>query len=107
VLVVIEAMRDSSFFDRKEARNMLEVVMENPDFWLADVSGLWLCCPALQPWQALFLPPSPSLPPKPGCLGLLNPPQGSREGWEGQPRKRLHSSGSTILSCVSSRRQRS
>jgi len=65
VLVVIEAMRDSSIFDQEAATDMLEVVMEDPDFWLVDVSGLWLRCPALQPWQALFLPPSPSLPPKP------------------------------------------
>jgi len=49
VLVVIEAMRDSSIFDQEAARNMLEVVKEDPDFWLADVSGLWLRCPALQP----------------------------------------------------------
>jgi len=107
VLVLIEAMRDSSIFDQEAAGNMLEVVKEDPDFWLANVSGLWLRCHALQPWQALFLPLSPSLPPKPSCLGHLKPPQGSREGWEGQPRQWLHSSGSTILSCVSSRCQRS
>jgi len=80
VLVLIEAMRDSSIFDQEAARNMLEVVKEDPGFWLADVSGLWLRCPALQPWQALFLPPSPSLPPKPSCLGHLKTPQSSREG---------------------------
>jgi len=65
VLVVIEAMRDSSIFDQEVATDVLEVVMKDPDFWLADVSGLWLHCTALQPWQALLLPPSPSLPPKP------------------------------------------
>ena len=61
VLVAIEAMRDSSFFDKEAAGKMLDLVMRNPDFWLADVSGLWLDCPTLQPCQALLLPPS--LPP--------------------------------------------
>ena len=50
MLVVIEAMRDSSIFDQQAATNMLEVVKEDPDFWLVDVSGLWLSFPALQPW---------------------------------------------------------
>ena len=65
--MAIEAMRDSSVFDKEAARNMLDLVMRNPDFWLADVSGLWLDGPALEPWQALFLPPS--LPPNPGVSG--------------------------------------
>lgn len=45
VLVLIEAMRDSSTFDKEAARNMLNTVKRNCDFWLVDVSGLWLDCP--------------------------------------------------------------
>ncbi|XP_064329867.1 uncharacterized protein LOC135317504 [Phalacrocorax carbo] len=37
VLVAIEAMRDSSFFDKEAAGKMLDLVMRNSDFWLADV----------------------------------------------------------------------
>lgn len=36
ILVTIEAMRDSSIFDKGEARNMLDLVMRYPDYWLAD-----------------------------------------------------------------------
>ncbi|KAK2516126.1 hypothetical protein Q9966_015174 [Columba livia] len=37
VLVFIEAMRDSSTFDKKRATDLLDMVMEFPDFWLADL----------------------------------------------------------------------
>ncbi|KAK2513630.1 hypothetical protein Q9966_016087 [Columba livia] len=37
VLVFIEAMSDSSTFDKEVARNMLGMVMGNCDFWLVDV----------------------------------------------------------------------
>ncbi|KAK2511883.1 hypothetical protein Q9966_016531 [Columba livia] len=37
VLVFIEAMSDSSTFDKEVARNMLDMVMGNCDFWLVDV----------------------------------------------------------------------
>ncbi|KAK2511277.1 hypothetical protein Q9966_016674 [Columba livia] len=64
VLVFIEAMRDSSIFDKKRATDLLDMVMEFPDFWLADVSGQWM---------------------------NLKPHEGGREEWEGQLRKWLHS----------------
>ncbi|KAK2511888.1 hypothetical protein Q9966_016536 [Columba livia] len=37
VLVFIEAMSDSSTFDKEVARNMLDMVKRNCDFWLVDV----------------------------------------------------------------------
>ncbi|KAK2511886.1 hypothetical protein Q9966_016534 [Columba livia] len=37
VLVFIEAMSDSSTFDKEAARNMLDMVKRNCDFWLVDV----------------------------------------------------------------------
>ncbi|KAK2518740.1 hypothetical protein Q9233_012544 [Columba guinea] len=43
VLVSIEAMRDSSTFDKKAARDMLDRVMEIPDFWLVDVPKILRC----------------------------------------------------------------
>ncbi|KAK4806336.1 hypothetical protein QYF61_017205 [Mycteria americana] len=43
VLVAIEAMRDSSIFDKEAARKMLDLVMRNPDFWLADVPKIMKC----------------------------------------------------------------
>lgn len=56
--MVIEALRDSSVFEKGEARNILDLFMRYPDFWLDDVSALWLDCPALEPSQALYLRPS-------------------------------------------------
>ncbi|XP_064904301.1 uncharacterized protein LOC135578044 [Columba livia] len=106
VLVFIEVMRHTSIFDKKRATDLLDMVMEFPDFWLADVSGQWLGCPTrLQPCQALFLPPS--LPPNPWCLRNVKPHEGGREEWEGQLRKWLHSRDSAILTCISSSCQRS
>ncbi|KAK4806335.1 hypothetical protein QYF61_017204, partial [Mycteria americana] len=43
VLVAIEATRDSSIFDKEAARKMLDLVMRNPDFWLADVPKIMKC----------------------------------------------------------------
>lgn len=48
-------MRDASILDKQVPSSMLDVAMEDPDFWLTDVSALELGCPDL---QALFLPPS-------------------------------------------------
>ncbi|KAK2516951.1 hypothetical protein Q9966_014845 [Columba livia] len=36
ILVFITAMRDTSIFDKKRATDLLDVVMEFPDFWLVD-----------------------------------------------------------------------
>ncbi|KAK2511836.1 hypothetical protein Q9966_016546 [Columba livia] len=43
VLVFIEAMRDSSIFDKKRATDLLDMVMEFPDFWLADLPKIMRC----------------------------------------------------------------
>ncbi|KAK2512962.1 hypothetical protein Q9966_016270 [Columba livia] len=43
VLVFIEAMRDSSTFDKKRATDLLDMVMEFPDFWLADLPKIMRC----------------------------------------------------------------
>ncbi|KAK2521516.1 hypothetical protein Q9233_010760 [Columba guinea] len=43
VLVLIEAMRDSSTFDKEAARNMLNMVKRNCDFWLVDVPKITSC----------------------------------------------------------------
>ncbi|KAK2516123.1 hypothetical protein Q9966_015171 [Columba livia] len=43
VLVFTEAMRDSSAFDKEAARNMLDVVKGNCDFWLVDVPKITSC----------------------------------------------------------------
>ncbi|KAK2519483.1 hypothetical protein Q9966_013888 [Columba livia] len=43
VLVLIEAMRDSSTFDKEAARNMLNTVKRNCDFWLVDVPKITSC----------------------------------------------------------------
>lgn len=51
-------MRDASILDKQVPSGMLDVAMKDPDFWLMDVSALELDCPDLQPYQALFLPPS-------------------------------------------------
>lgn len=51
-------MRDASILDKQVPSGMLDVAMKDPDFWLTDVSALELDCPDLQPYQALFLPPS-------------------------------------------------
>lgn len=67
ILAAMEVMTETSVFDKTVAKHILKVAMGDPDFWLTDVSGLWLDCPALQPCQALLL--SPSLPPIPGVSG--------------------------------------
>ncbi|KAK2513032.1 hypothetical protein Q9966_016241 [Columba livia] len=43
VLVFIEAMSDSSTFDKEAARNMLGMVKRNCDFWLVDVPKITSC----------------------------------------------------------------
>ncbi|KAK2511281.1 hypothetical protein Q9966_016672 [Columba livia] len=43
VLVFIEAMRDTSTFDKKRATDLLDMVMEFPDFWLADLPKIMRC----------------------------------------------------------------
>ncbi|KAK2512577.1 hypothetical protein Q9966_016355 [Columba livia] len=43
VLVFIEAMSDSSAFDKVAARNMLGMVKRNCDFWLVDVPKITSC----------------------------------------------------------------
>ncbi|KAK2514225.1 hypothetical protein Q9966_015812 [Columba livia] len=43
VLVFTEAMTDSSTFDKEAARNMLDVVKRNCDFWLVDVPKITSC----------------------------------------------------------------
>ncbi|KAK2510740.1 hypothetical protein Q9233_017470, partial [Columba guinea] len=43
VLVFIEAMRDTSIFDKKQATDLLDMVMEFPDFWLADLPKIMRC----------------------------------------------------------------
>ncbi|XP_064894280.1 uncharacterized protein LOC135575982 isoform X2 [Columba livia] len=43
VLVFIEAMRDTSIFDKKRATDLLDMVMEFPDFWLADLPKIMRC----------------------------------------------------------------
>lgn len=68
----MEVMTETTVFDKMVAQHILEVAMRDPDFWLMDVSGLWVDCPAFQPCQALFF--CPSLPPKPRCLQCLKPP---------------------------------
>ncbi|XP_069643009.1 uncharacterized protein [Haliaeetus albicilla] len=45
VLVAIEAMRDSSTYDKEEASSILDMAMREPACWLTEVSGLWLPCP--------------------------------------------------------------
>ncbi|KAK2512953.1 hypothetical protein Q9966_016261 [Columba livia] len=43
VLVFIEVMRDSSIYDKKRATDLLDMVMEFPDFWLADLPKIMRC----------------------------------------------------------------
>lgn len=116
ILTAIEAMTDASISDKEGASSMLDEAMKDPNSWLTDVSGLWLDCPAHEPFQGLFF--LPSLPPiLPSSLPPPSIPpsqaEASREGWEGQwfqwqqLGKWLRSSGSTILTCVPSRCQRS
>ncbi|XP_075302295.1 uncharacterized protein LOC142365418 [Opisthocomus hoazin] len=37
VLVLIEAMKNSSIFNKEATGNMLDVIIQDPDFWLADL----------------------------------------------------------------------
>ena len=64
ILTAIEAMTDASISDAEGASSMLDEAMKDPNSWLTDVSGPWLDCPAQEPFQGLFFPPSrpPSLP---------------------------------------------
>ncbi|XP_014814187.1 PREDICTED: uncharacterized protein LOC106897821 [Calidris pugnax] len=43
VCVAIEALRDSSIFDKEAARNMLDLFMTYPGFWLVDVPKIMSC----------------------------------------------------------------
>ncbi|KAM6032625.1 maestro heat-like repeat-containing protein family member 7 [Theristicus caerulescens] len=43
VLVAIEAMRDSSIYDKEEASSILDVAMKEPDSWLAEVPSIVRC----------------------------------------------------------------
>ncbi|KAK2521118.1 hypothetical protein Q9233_011108 [Columba guinea] len=43
VRVFIEAMTDSSTFDKEAARNVLDMVRGNPDLWLVDVPKITSC----------------------------------------------------------------
>ncbi|KAK4809451.1 hypothetical protein QYF61_014794 [Mycteria americana] len=73
VLVAVEAMTDSSIYDKEEASSILHVAMREPASWLTEVSGLWLPCPALEPFsRCSCLPPCfpPSLP-NPGASGTI------------------------------------
>ncbi|KAK2511885.1 hypothetical protein Q9966_016533 [Columba livia] len=66
VLVFIEAMSDSSTFDKEVARNMLGMVKRNCDFWLVDVPKITSCiyktlerintAPARQSVESLIVP---------------------------------------------------
>lgn len=40
ILMVIEALRDSSIYDKEEASSVLDMAIEDPASWLTDVSGL-------------------------------------------------------------------
>ncbi|XP_033927996.1 maestro heat-like repeat-containing protein family member 7 [Melopsittacus undulatus] len=40
VCVLIEAMKDSSIFDRRVAENILELVLRDPDFWLLEIPSV-------------------------------------------------------------------
>ncbi|KGL89229.1 Maestro heat-like repeat-containing protein family member 7, partial [Charadrius vociferus] len=65
VIVVIEALRDSSIFGTGAARNILDLFMRYPDFWLEDVPKIMSCIqenmacinmePAKQSVEALLL----------------------------------------------------
>ncbi|KAM6044714.1 maestro heat-like repeat-containing protein family member 7 [Theristicus caerulescens] len=43
VLVAIEAMRDSSIYDKEEASSILDAAMKEPDSWLAEVPSIVRC----------------------------------------------------------------
>ncbi|XP_033929943.1 uncharacterized protein [Melopsittacus undulatus] len=40
VCVLIEAMKDSSIFDKRVAENILELVLRDPDFWLLEIPSV-------------------------------------------------------------------
>lgn len=40
ILMVIEALRDSSIYDKQEASSVLDMAIQDPASWLTDVSGL-------------------------------------------------------------------
>ncbi|KAK2511335.1 hypothetical protein Q9233_017059, partial [Columba guinea] len=72
VLVFIEAMSDSSTFDKEAARNMLGMVKRNCDFWLVDVPKITSCiyktlecintAPARQSVESLIVPMADKCP---------------------------------------------
>ena len=46
ILTALEALQDSSIHDKQGACSVLDTALEDPDYWLTDVSGLWpLPCP--------------------------------------------------------------
>lgn len=61
ILAAMEVMTETTVFDKMVGEHILEVAMGDLDFWLTDVTGLWMDCPAFQPCQALFFCP-PHLP---------------------------------------------
>ncbi|KAK4805598.1 LOW QUALITY PROTEIN: hypothetical protein QYF61_016448 [Mycteria americana] len=61
LLVAIQALTADDIYDRQMGSNVLEMSMRDPPSWLTDVSALWLDCPAREPCQALFFPPSLTL----------------------------------------------
>ncbi|KAK4805978.1 hypothetical protein QYF61_006955 [Mycteria americana] len=74
LLVAIQALTADDIYDRQMGSNVLDMAMRDPPSWLTDVSALWLDCPAREPCQALFFPPS------------LTPLSGAPEAISGQQR---------------------
>lgn len=54
--MVIEAMKDSSIFDRSVAEDILELVMSDLDFWLEEVGAP---CLSSHPLRSFLLHPKP------------------------------------------------
>lgn len=79
ILEATKAMGDSRAFDHRAARNLLEVAMRFPELWLTDGSSrIALPSSSARPC------PSCRSPSKPTSLVSPKPPEGSREGWDGQ-----------------------
>ena len=55
-----EALTADDFYARQMGSNVLDMAIRDPESWLMDVSTPWLDCPAREPCQALFFPPSRS-----------------------------------------------
>ena len=67
ILTALEALRDSSIHEKQGACSVLDAALDDPDYWLIDVSGLWLLpCPGA---LSGVVPPclSPSLRPSQDC----------------------------------------